>query len=283
MPPVVDVHTHIFSPEVAQDLDRYRARDTWFGALNARAHARIATASDLLAEMDAAGVDYSVACGWGWQEQALCREQNDYLLAAAREAKGRILPFISVQPRAPGAVAEVHRCADLGAAGIGEMMPDGQGYSIDDADLLAPIVEAAVQRGLPILTHTSEPLGRSYPGKGTVTPDKILRFAQAFPAAVLICAHWGGGLPFYELMPEVGKTLAKVFYDTAAGLFLYRPEVYATAMAAVGPGKVLFGSDFPLIRQRRFVAHLRHSGLSQEHLDAVLGGNAVRLFGLGEG
>lgn len=235
-----------------------------------------------MAEMGESGVHYSAACGWGWNDAGLCREHNDYLLEMGRRSGGRILPFVTVQPRDPGAAAEVHRCADLGAAGIGELMPDGQGYALDDAALLAPVVEAAVARGLPLLTHASEPVGHLYAGKGTVTPDRIYRFAQSFPQAALICAHWGGGLPFYEMMPEGEKVLANVYYDTAAGLFLYRPSVYRAAVAAVGQAKILFGTDYPLIRQNRFLAHIRRGGLEPEALDDVLGANAARLIRLTE-
>jgi predicted TIM-barrel fold metal-dependent hydrolase len=192
------------------------------------------------------------------------------------------LPFVAIQPRSAGAVAEINRCADLGARGIGELMPDSQGFRLDEAEVLGPAIEAACERGLPILTHASEPIGHVYPGKGTVTPDTVYRFAVAFPEAVLICAHWGGGLPFYELMPEVGKALRNVYYDTAAGLSLYRKAIYRTAVAAVGPGKVLFGSDYPLIRQSRFLAHIRQSGLDEESSAQLLGGNAARLLRLEE-
>jgi len=42
----------------------------------------------------------------------------------------------------------------------------------------------------------------------------------------IVCAHWGGGLPFYALMPEVGKSFTNVFFDTAATVFLYQPQIF---------------------------------------------------------
>lgn len=282
MSPVVDAHTHIFPPRVAADREPFRQRDDWFGSLYGHPKATIATAEDLEAEMALAGVDASVACAFGWKDPGLCAEHNDYLLDSARLGGGRILPFVAIQPFSAGAVAEVHRCADRGARGIGELMPNGQGFALDDVDLLRPVLAAAAERHLPVLTHSSEPVGHAYPGKGSVTPDVLYRLARAFPELTIICAHWGGGLPFYELMPEVQATLANVYYDTAASLFLYRPAVFQAALAAVAPRKVLFGSDFPLIRQGRFLNHVRKAGLAEDVLDAVLGGNAVRLLRLAE-
>jgi hypothetical protein len=84
------------------------------------------------------------------------------------------------------------------------------------------------------LTHSSEPVGHEYAGKGSVTPDVLYRFVLAFPGLKLVCAHWGGGLPFYALMPEVEKALANVFFDTAATVFLYKPEVFEHVSRVIG-------------------------------------------------
>lgn len=279
---IVDIHTHVFPPEMARARARYAERDGWFGLLYGHPKAEMASAEDLIAEMDAAGVQASAVCAFGWVDQGICRELNDYLLAVSRKYEGRLLPFVGVQPRASkAAVAEIERCAALGAKGVGELMPDGQGFALDDEAMMAPIVDAAAACGLPIMTHASEPLGHMYPGKGTVTPDVVYRFALRFPRARLICSHWGGGLPFYELMPEVASAFANVYYDTAASPFLYRAAIFPAAVAAVGAEKVLFGTDYPLIGQRRFLSQVRQSGLAGPALDAVLGGSALRLLGLG--
>ncbi|MHB1005621.1 MAG: amidohydrolase family protein [Chloroflexota bacterium] len=281
MSSIVDVHTHIFPPELAGRRAESRERDLWFGLLYGHPRTGLASAEDLIAEMDANGVQAAVACAFGWVEHALCVQHNDYILAAASRYPGRILPFVAVQPRAGrAAVAEVHRCVALGAVGIGELMPDGQGYAVDDESLVGPVVAAAVESGVPVMTHSSEPLGHEYPGKGTVTPGGIYRLALRFPRARLLCAHWGGGLPFYELMPEVAAALANVYYDTAASPFLYRPAIFSAAITAAGANKILFGTDYPLIGQARSLAYVRRAGLTEDQTQAILGGNAARLLGL---
>ena len=134
---------------------------------------------------------------------------------------------------------------------------------------------------MPVLTHASEPVGHSYPGKGTVTPDKLLRFIEAFPGQTVIAAHWGGGLPFYALMPEVKAALADAYFDTAASPFLYTPDIFPNVARVLGAERVLFGTDFPLITHPRLLAQLRESGLSDSEQAMIAGGNAARLFGLG--
>jgi uncharacterized protein len=141
-------------------------------------------------------------------------------------------------------------------------------------------VEAAQALGMFALTHTSEPVGHLYPGKGDVTPSELQAFVQAFPALRIVAAHWGGGFPFYELMPEVHATAANVWYDSAASLYLYRPEIFAEVARICGSHKLLWGSDYPLISQRRMLDYARTGGLDETTLQLALGGNAALLLGL---
>ena len=96
-----------------------------------------------------------------------------------------------------------------------------------------------------MVVHVSEPAGHQYPGKGHTTPDRAYRFIENFPGNVIVCAHWGGGLPFYGLMPEVGKAFQNVYFDTAASPFLYRPEIFSAVVGLVGSEQILFGTDYP--------------------------------------
>lgn len=160
-------------------------------------------------------------------------------------------------------------------------MPDGQGYRLDDEKTMAPIVEAALASNLVLLTHCSEPVGHLYPGKGTVTPDEVIRFARLFPDVKLICAHWGGGAIFYELMPEVARVMRNVYYDTAASLYLYQDDVFSLA-ARWAPGKVLFATDYPLISPERFLRRMRSARMPTATRRRMLGGNAWRVLELGE-
>lgn len=277
---IIDCHTHIFPAEIIENKERYLERDAWFASLYGGSKAKMATAEDLVASMNEAGVDASVALGFAWADQGLCVETNDYIIEAAKRYPRRFIGFACVQPRASGAAYEVERCAAEGLEGIGELSPDGQGYTLDDEKVMAPMVEAATALGLPVLVHASEPVGHIYPGKGTVTPDVIYRFVQSFPQLTLICAHWGGGLPFYELMPEVAEACANVYYDTAASPYLYRDKVFSIVVELVGHDKILFGSDYPLIGQKGLLDRIRDVGLTSDALAKLLGENAERLLGI---
>src|SRR5262249_14846893 len=132
VPPRIDAHTHIFAPEVVARRDRLFARDPHFRQLYEHPRARLATADDLLAELARRGLDAAVPCGGGWTDQALCVGQNDSLIEVVGRPPGRILGFAAVQPTAgAAAVREAERAIRAGLRGIGELMPHGQGYALD--------------------------------------------------------------------------------------------------------------------------------------------------------
>ena len=81
-------------------------------------------------------------------------------------------------------------------------------------------------------------------------------------------------------MPEVPDELRNVYFDTAASPFLYRPEIFATVAGIIGPERILFGTDYPLLHHRRILEQVDNSGLDDLSKAAILGGNAEKLLGL---
>ena len=278
---IVDSHTHILPDAFRDQRDRWLRADRTFGALFDDTAALTVSAGELISAMDGAGVDVSVALGYGWTDQDAARISNDYTLAAAADHPNRVVPFCSVDPGwGDAAVAEVERCLSRGARGIGELHADTQDWSPENPDGLRRLMALAEEAAVPVVVHASEPVGHRYPGKGEITPERLLALAGAFPGVTFVFAHFGGGLPFYALMPEVAGALSNTYFDTAAAPFLYRPDVYAVSVAAAGSDRILFGSDFPLIRQGRALQEARETRLTDAELARVLGGNASELMGV---
>lgn len=277
---VVDAHTHIFPPEFTRDRVVLAERDAWFGELYGSPKISLAGEEDLLASMEAAGVDCSIICGFPWLDQGICRAHNDYLLDVAQRNPGRVAAVTIVSPTRTGASDEAERCLRSGAVGIGELNADAQEFDLSEPESLSEVVVACQQFDRPILLHVSEPVGHLYPGKGTSTPDKLQSFLLAYPEVKIVAAHWGGGLPFYELMPEIGALAKNVVYDTAASTFLYEPRVFCSVIDLVGADRVLLGTDYALLRQDRFIRRVRKQDLTEEDLALVLGQNATRVYRL---
>jgi predicted TIM-barrel fold metal-dependent hydrolase len=276
---IIDFHTHIFPPWLKEDRDEYMKRDTCFSLLYSQPKARLATAEELIAAMDEARIDLSVVLNIGWVSHELCVKTNDYILDSVSRYPGRLIGFCAIQPRAEdAAIAEIERCARAGAKGIGELRSDVQAFDLTDERTMKPVVDAALKHDLMLLTHSSEPVGHEYSGKGSITPDILYAFITAFPEVRLVCAHWGGGLPFYALMPEVAKALGNVLFDTAATVFLYKPEVFEQVSHMIGSDKILFGADYPLMHQNRVLAQVQAARLPEEDKAKILGANAQRLL-----
>lgn len=276
---IIDFHTHIFPPQVRENRDDLVRQDACFAEFYSSPKAKMATAEELIASMDQAEINTSVILNTGWISQELCAQINDYVLEAAARYPHRLVAFCAIQPKAgEAAILELERCARGGARGIGELRPDIQGFDLGDKELLEPFVEVARRYRLLFLLHASEPVGHQYPGKGTITPDILYRFICNFPELRVVCAHWGGGLPFYALMPEVASALANTFFDTAATPFLYQPQIFKHVAEIAGADKILFGSDYPLISPKRVMAQIESIGLPRETEAMILGGNARRLL-----
>ncbi len=276
---IIDFHTHVFPPWIRENRSHYLRLDPLFGLLYSSPRAKLATVEELVDGMDEAGVSLSVILNLGWAEHELCVETNSYLMESISRYPNRLVGFCAIQPKAgEAALAELERCVQGGIKGIGEMRPDIQGFELRDGSLMKPLFEMANKHHLILLTHASEPVGHQYLGKGEITPDLLYSFISSFPELRLVCAHWGGGLPFYALMPEVAAVLSNVFFDTAASPFLYRPQVFNQVVDILGPARILFGSDFPLIAQSRAITEVSYLGLPDEIKDMILGSNAQRLL-----
>ena len=281
---LVDFHTHIFPPSFRQRRDELLGQDATFASIFTNPRARMATAEELVEAMDEAGVDVSVIMGIGWTDREVGREANDYIIESIHRFSDRLVGFCSVNPAwGDDAIEEVERCVSRGVSGIGELHADTQGFDITSKEAMAPLMQAAALKSLVVLVHTSEPVGHLYPGKGSTTPDRVSTFVKDFPQNIIVCAHWGGGLPFYALMPKVGEELAKVYFDTAASPLLYTSAVFPTVVSAVGSEKVLFGSDFPLIGYKRPLKQVEEAPIAEEDRRNILGRNAERILGLSPG
>jgi predicted TIM-barrel fold metal-dependent hydrolase len=278
---IIDFHTHILPAAVRADRVPFLASDAAFAAIYADPAARIADAADLLDAIATHQLTAAVAAGYSFSTPALCALANDALLDAHRAQPARIFAFCAVNlDFFDDALAEIERCALAGASGIGELRIDTLDLDFSDPAVTRPFADLLRKHKLILLLHASEPVGHDYPGKGDATPGRLYPFLRDNPDIPVVLAHWGGGLPFYHLMPEVHKALPNVYYDTAASPYLYTPGIWDIAVKLVGSDRILFGSDFPLMPPSRIVKEIQSSGLDPYSQQKILSGNARRLLGI---
>ena len=277
---IIDFHTHLLPPSFEKKRSTIAAKDRTFATLFAEGRATMASTEQLLLAMDEDDVDIAVGLGYGWTNADVARESNDYLMEAAEASNGRIIAFCSVNPAwGELALREIERCIAGGAKGIGELHPASQQLGLATDERLGAVMELAVAEHLPVVIHGSEPVGHTYAGKGNTYPSVLLALAERYPSTQIVGAHWGGGLPFYAHMPEVRKALANLWFDSATSPFLYDRGVYSTIIKIIGSNRVLFGSDFPLIRQKR-VAVEAITELKPAQVIRFMGANAAELLRL---
>jgi len=277
----IDAHVHVFPAEMIARREAYLERDARFKALYGAPKAAMVTAGQTVESMDENGVAMSVVVGFSFADQGLCRLVNDCILDAVKKYPERLVGLACVAADAPGAKIELERCLDGGLRGCGELVLHGGSWGEKGSGAgggLSVVADCLRERGLPLLVHASEPVGHQYPGKGGFFPADCVALAEAYPGLKIVFAHMGGGLFLYEAMPEVRRTLADVFYDTAAVPYLYGPEIYDACVSTAGPEKLLFGSDYPLLAPARYSEGLAR--LDPAVRVAVQGGNARKVYRL---
>lgn len=276
----IDVHTHIFPPDIVQSRQHFFEGENVFQQLYDSPKAKLAGAESLLEVMDRDGIHRAVVFGFPWQNMELAKRHNDYVLEMASKYATRLIPMACFNPMDAEGPREAERCLVGGARGLGELALYASCAEDAALNFYKELVECCRSHKGILLVHANEPVGHMYPGKAPLGLGFYYSLARMAAGIPLILAHWGGGLCFYELLKrEAPEVLADVYYDTAASPFLYTPAIYSHMSKILGRGKILFGSDYPLLAPSRYFKELEQADLATEEVAAIMGGNAVRLFG----
>ncbi|MGD8548614.1 MAG: amidohydrolase family protein [Desulfobacterales bacterium] len=278
---IIDFHTHIFPKAIRENRQKYFPNESAFKLLYSSPGSKLVGATEIVDSMDDQGVDKSVVFGFPWKTKEIFQVQNDYIMEVVDRYPDRLIGLCCFDPSHREAVPETERCIKGGLSGIGEIAFYESGIDDGALDNLSPLMEICRDRDLPFLIHTNEPVGHIYPGKTPNTLKQIYDLIKRFPENKIVLAHWGGGIFFFNLLKkDVKERLENVYFDTAASPFLYDPRIYRYAKEIAGLDKILFGSDFPLLKPARYFKELEKSGLSQEEIDSICGQNAARVLKL---
>ena len=276
----IDYHVHITPPELIKNWEKIAEKEDYFKLISESPVNKFATAEDVVKELQNSGVDKAVVFGFAFNDMGLCRYVNNYVIESVKKYPKELIGYISVMPKSKDLEKEIDRCIEEGLCGIGELFPYGQKFDISDPYEIKSLANFSIERNLPVIIHTNEPVGHYYHGKTDTTPAKACKLSANFPDLKIIFAHWGGGLLFYELMPEIKKQNKNVYYDTAASPFLYNKNIYKVAKEIGILDKILFGSDYPLIPMKRYIKEIEDSELKPKEQAKILGKNAQKLLNI---
>ena len=279
---IIDAHTHIFPEEIRENREAYFSDEPAFKKLYQSPKSKLIGAREMLAAMDENRVNRAVIFGFPWKSSKTYKRHNDYIREVVDSYPERFIGLGCFDPFCKAAEKEAQRCLEkIGLSGIGELAFYECGIENSALERLAPIMEICRDQNRPVMIHTNEPIGHSYPGKTPNTLAQIYQLIVTYPHNKMVLAHWGGGLFFFSLLKkEIKERLKHVYFDTAASPYLYDADVYRLAIQLVGVEKILFGSDFPLLPPARYFDEMQAAGLSDEEMHKICGGNAAKLFNL---
>jgi predicted TIM-barrel fold metal-dependent hydrolase len=269
--PVIDCHLHVGRvADWGEDLQRLHAPFLATNLLDLALDADGAmTPAGVLRVLDASGVDRAVVLSAG-------DEQNDRVLAFGR-ATPRLLPVVSLDPTRPGdhpgrLAAWLDRD---GARGL-KLYPTYHHFSPDDP-ALHPLYAVLAARRRPVIFHTGSSVFRHSRLRFGV-PLLADDVAVAFPDLPVVLAHAGRPL-WYDQAFELARLHPNVHLDLS-GLPPRHLLTYLPRLDRI-PDQVLFGTDWPSMPSiARSLAALRALPLPEAVRDALLGGNAARVFAI---
>ena len=127
-----------------------------------------------------------------------------------------------------------------------------------------PLYEELQSLGVPALFHTGQTgIGAGLPGGRGIKlrysdPMLLDDVAADFPGLTIIMAH--PSVPWQDAAISVATHKANVYIDLSGWSPKYFPPQLVKAANGLLKTKVLFGSDYPLLRPERWIARLRAAG-----------------------
>lgn len=228
-----------------------------------------------LAAMDAADVNISLLAAWhGPAGSLISNEEVAEQIAAAPE---RFRGLASVDLTNPmEAVRDIRRWVD-GEKFVGvrvvpwlwDLPPNDRRYY--------PIYAACVDLGVPFCTqigHTG-PLMRSETGRPIPYLEDVL---LDFPELVVVGGHVG--FPWIDELISLTIKFPNFYVDTSAYAVHRLPPDFVTFMKGMGQGRVMFGTNWPMLSPAACLKGLDALALSESQTEAFLSGNARRVFKL---
>lgn len=196
---MIDFHAHAFPDALAERAMPMLEQE---GNVKAVLDGKV---SSLLRSMDEAGVHASVVASIATRPH-----QFDSILKWSAEiVSDRIIPFPSVHPGDPEAVAHLRLIHEQGFKGV-KLHPYYQEFDLDE-ERLRPLYAALQECGLVLLCHTGFDL--AFPRIRKCDPVRIGRVREAFPGLKFVAAHLGA----WEDWDEVERHLIgrPIFMDVS--------------------------------------------------------------------
>ena len=289
---VIDAHTHLFTVGLLEEVLSKQPPEAMVRFRTALKERKFGRRGDTLPEMTPA----ETACWYVERLRAAdvakalvvsVMPDNQWTRDFIAEAKGHVHALCNVDPRDPETPALLEREMAAGFRGV-KLLPVNRCYHLSDP-ACRPFFEKANELGANLIIHygvTVDPTG----DLRYADPIDLSPVARDFPDLTFVIAHFGAG--WLDSVLRLAYQCKNVCVDTSGTnnwMDYYVPkltlaDVFERCLTAMGPERVLFGTDSGTtapyrtwIRrmQERTVESL---GLSAAEKDLIMRGNVVRIF-----
>lgn len=218
-----------------------------------------ATTADLESWMDAYGIDIGIVFAG-----------DNRMVESAIGDNARFRGLVWVNPRQQGHLDQLRSLLESGRFVGAKLHPLLDGYHPNDP-VVHPVAKMLADFDLPALVHCGHPI--------FTLPWSIEELAVSNPDTKIILGHMGhGNIVYINASIDVAGRRPNVYLETSGMPTLSR---IPHAIQQVGADRVLFGSDAPLHDPGQEKDKIALSGVTGADLEAILGGNAERIFKIG--
>jgi predicted TIM-barrel fold metal-dependent hydrolase len=244
---------------------------------------RSQSTADLLAEMDAAGVQWGVIMG-RQSEEPLGVIPNGEIAACIRKHPDRFVGWAGIDLQQPTQwwLAEIERClAQPGFKGVSIEPPISKDPTIRNPGdrRLYPIYEECQRRDIPVnITLSAQLQARLNRPYEDSSPLNLYRVAQDFPKLTIHVAH--AAWPYVMDMIGVAFVCPNIWISPDQYMVQRLPgaDEYVKAIKHYFPDRAVFGTAYPSRPHGAMVREYSELGFDQATLEKIMFKNALRLM-----
>jgi predicted TIM-barrel fold metal-dependent hydrolase len=209
---------------------------------------------------------------------------NEEIAEAAAEHPDVLIPFGSIDPhRGVAGIRAARRLVEQHGVRGFKFHPSLMDFLPNDRAVY-PLYEELQNLGVPALFHTGQTgIGAGLPGGRGIKlrysdPMLLDDVAADFPGLTVIMAH--PSVPWQDAAISVATHKANVYIDLSGWSPKYFPPQLVRAANGLLKRKVLFGSDYPLLRPERWIKDFEQLEIKDDVRPLVMKDNAIRALDL---
>jgi predicted TIM-barrel fold metal-dependent hydrolase len=260
---IIDIHTHAWPEKVSQ-----KARENLEKVFKIKMVGD-PTLGTLISYMDENNIDISAVCGVATKPEQV-PSINEWLFSIRNK---RIKVFCALHPEYKNWKEELKKIKDKGD-GV-KLQPEFQDFYIDDEKFFGWYEEIDKLK-MPLIFHCGKELSGTMLVRSS--PDRMSKVMKKFPCLKIIAAHFGG----FELWDEVKKYLLgrDIYLDTSFFFHFLPKEEIKSMLLAHPKDKLLFGTDFPIVNQKKDIDFLKNLEIPEDLKERIFSLNAKSLLAI---